>query len=304
MKKMMILGLILFAFLSINLSAQEIVANVTVNVEQLTFEARNYVSSMKSDLESYINNQAFTNIDWEGDPIPVEISIALSGGTNNRYSGRIFIASKRLLDGPEADAPGETINMRFFDQEWSFNYSLGASLTYNPLRFDEFTTLIDYYMLLIIGYDLDTYGELDGSNAFAQAKSIVTLGASNDGVGYDTRSQLGEFSRYNLVSELNDMRYEDFRKLVFRLYYDGFDRMAFDQEEALKAIVNVLGEMAQYKQDKVTGPSIMMEAFFETKASEFASMFNGYEDETVFNYLVYLDPTHAMTYEEAKEGKL
>ena len=72
-----------FSFLFIAFSsspAQEIKATVEVNVDQLTFESRNYVSSMKRDLENYINTQTpkreeravYPRDDWDnphGNPI-------------------------------------------------------------------------------------------------------------------------------------------------------------------------------------------------------------------------------------------
>ncbi|MFW5662348.1 MAG: DUF4835 family protein, partial [Bacteroidota bacterium] len=63
--------------------ANEVEANVTVNMEQISQENRTNVMSLESDLEKYINSQTFTDLEWEGPPIPVEISIYLSGGFNN-----------------------------------------------------------------------------------------------------------------------------------------------------------------------------------------------------------------------------
>ena len=72
------------------LAAQEVKAEINVNVEQLEFETRSHVSTMKRDLENYINNTKFLDTDWEGDPINVNITIYLSGGANNRYSAKFF----------------------------------------------------------------------------------------------------------------------------------------------------------------------------------------------------------------------
>lgn len=299
----LVFALIALAGRTFETYAQEIKANVTINVEQLDFESRNDVSTMKSDLESYINNQQFTNMDWEGDPIPVEMTIALSGGSNNRYSARMFIASRRILDGPE-DPPGETTTIKFFEQKWSFEYARGASLTYNPLRFDEFNTLIDYYMLIIIGYDLDSYNALDGTRAFEQAKNLVQLGISADAEGYSANSQLGEFTKYNLISELVDMRFEAFRTSITSYYVDGLDRMDFNEEEAKTAIKFVIKDMADFKEKKATGPSTLMQAFFDTKSREIASLFNGEDDPELFKNLKYIDPSNAILYEEAERGEL
>jgi hypothetical protein len=296
------LGLIAFLILPFSAFSQEIKANVTVILDQLTFENRTNVTQMENDVEAYINNQKFTRIEWEGEPIPVEITIVLSGGTRNLYGGRLMVVSKRVLDGPEEEA-GESVALKMLDSRWSFEYGLGANLTYNPMRFDAFTSLIDYYMLLVIGFDLDSYNELSGSEVFEQAKSIIQLGASNSADGYSTFSQPGEFTRFNLVSELTDMRYYDLRKIFFSYYYDVLDQMAFDKEKAMKSLEFVILDLANFKKDKMVGPSVLLQAFFDSKAEEIAYTLKSYPNEDVFLNLKYVDPSNTILYDDAKAGK-
>ena len=281
--------------------AQEIEANVTVNMEQLTFEARSQVSNMENDVRNYINNQKFTKTEWKGDKIPVDLTIFLAGGANNRYSARLLIISRRYLDGSEK---GQSVSCKLFDQKWSFEYGLGAYLKYDLNTFNSFTTLIDYYMNLVIGFDMDTYGELDGSPAFETAKNLVLLGASYNAEGYQTYSNPGEFTRFNLASELNNSRYNDLRKLIFSYYVDGLDRMATDKQQAVASVDSIITEMSVFKEQKMTGPSVLLQAFFDAKAQEIAGLLNGYPKKQVFQYLKYLDPSNSSVYDEAAEGKI
>ncbi len=283
------------------LAAQEVKAEINVNVEQLEFETRSHVSTMKRDLENYINNTKFLDTDWEGDPINVNITIYLSGGANNRYSAKFFLVSSRSLDGP---GDRKSVNVKFYDDKWSFEYGLGANLTFNPLRFDAFTSMIDYYMLLVIGFDLDTYGELDGSPAFAAARKIVEMGANQLAEGFSTNDSPGDFTKFNLVSELTNMRYDEFRRLVFSYYVDGLDLMAFDKAKAKDNIKDFIYNLALFKKNVLVGSSNLIQLFFESKAQEIATIFNGSTDEDVFKNLKYLDASNTTLYEEAEEGKL
>ncbi|MBI5325739.1 MAG: DUF4835 family protein [Ignavibacteriae bacterium] len=302
MKRITLCLFIIFLILNLeNLLSQEIDATVTINMEQLPFEARTQVSNMESDLKNYINNQKFTKLDWKGDKIPVDLTIYLSGGTNNRYSARLLIISRRYLDGPDK---GQSVNCKFYDQKWNFEYGLGAYLKYDPNTYNSFTTLIDYYMHLVIGYDMDTYGELDGSPSFEIAKNLVLLGASYNAEGYQTFSNPGEFTRFNLAAELNNVRYNDFRKMVFAYYVDGLDKMAIDKQQALASIDSIITEMSAFKEQKMTGPSVMLQAFFDAKAQEIAGLLNGYQKKQVFHYLKYLDPSNSTIYDDAAEGKI
>jgi hypothetical protein len=286
------------------IQSQEIKANVTVNVEQLSTEARNYVSTMQSDMERYINNQQFTETEWKGEKIPVDIIIYLSGGTNYNYSARLYFASRRVLDAPAKVTPGESIALRMIDNNWSFTYGLGVSMTYNPLRFDQLSSLIDFYMLLIIGYDLDSYSELGGNAAFARAKNIVQMGATMNATGWALFSQPGDITKYNLISELLDIRYEEFRRDILDYYLDGFDQVAFKSDSAKLSLESIIERMADFKQKKLSGPSVLMQVFFDTKAPEIASIFNNWPNGKLFRNLRYLDVGNTTLYEDAQNGKL
>jgi hypothetical protein len=291
---------IIFIFV-INLDAQEIKVDVTVNVEQLEFEARTFVSTMKRDIENYINNQKFMQNDWVGVPVPVKMTIFLSGGSNGKYSAKLFIVSTRKIDGPGDRQSG---NVRFYDDKWSFEYGLGANLTFNPLRFDSFTSLLDYYMFLMIGFELDTWEELGGNQAFNYARQIVELGTAHNADGYSSYSNPGDFTRYNLTSELTNMRFNDLRKVWFSYYVDGLDLMATDKNKAMENLKNAIYQLALFKKNKLVESSVLMQLFFDSKAQEIGSIFNGTTDDNVFENLKYLDIGNATIYDDAKEGKL
>jgi hypothetical protein len=284
--------------------SQEIKATVTVNMEQLSVDARNYVSTMKSDIERYINNQQFTETEWKGDKIPVDITIYLSGGTSYNYSARFYFASRRILDAPTNVTPSESIALRMIENNWSFTYGMGVSLTFNPLRFDPLSSLIDFYMLLIIGYDLDSYSELGGNAAFSRAKNLVQMGAMVGAAGWELFSHPGDITKFNLISEITDMRYEEFRRTIVYYYLDGLDRMAFKPDSAKLSLESTVERMADFKQNKLSGPSVLMQVFFDTKAPELASIFNGWENKRVFRNLKYLDVGNSTLYDDAQNGKM
>ncbi|ROL61504.1 DUF4835 family protein [Bacteroidetes/Chlorobi group bacterium ChocPot_Mid] len=304
MKKIIITCFIVALTISLNqtkIFSQEIKAEITVNVEQLEFEARNNVATMKRDLENYINNQKFTQNDWQGDPINVQMTIYLSGGLNNRYSAKLFIISTRPIEG-EGDR--KSVNLRMYEDKWAFEYALGANLTYNPLRFDAFTSVIDYYMLLIIGFDLDTWEELGGSSAFSEARKIVELGSSYNADGFSSYSNPGEMSKFNITSELTNLRFHELRKLIFAYYVDGLDLMESSKSEALKNLKSIFYNMALFKKNKLVESSVLLDLFFDSKAQEIASIFNGHKDTDVFDNLKYIDPRNSTLWDDSKSGKI
>lgn len=304
MKKFRVFLLIvaLFTLFSVkNTFAQEISAKVTVNMESIPEDERYFINSMQSDVENYLSSQRFTDIKWEGPPIPVDVTIVITGGSNHRYSAQLLIASRRYIYGQEG---GTSITMKLIDKDWSFEYNQGAMLSYNTSRFNEFTSLLDYYMLLVIGFDSDTYGELDGTKIYDMAKNVCMLGATAGAPGYKTFIKPGEYSRYSLVSELTDMRFDPLRKLIFSYYVDGLDMMAQDRDKGLDNLAYVIHKMADFKENKLTNPSVILNSFFDAKALELAETFKGKQKYLgVYKDLIYLDPSNTSVYQDAAEGR-
>lgn len=280
------------------MTAGEIDAHVSVNMEMLTQEQQINVGSMQSDVESYLNSTQFTDIEWEGPAIPVDVAIFLTGGSNYRYSARVFISAKRYIYGSE----GATVTIKFIDEKWSFEYARNAMFSYDPNRFHEFSSLLDYYMLLIIGIDSDTYEDGSGYPIYEKAKNIVRLGNAENADGYQTYAQPGDFTRYNLVNELTDPTFDTFKTLMFEYYVDGLDQMAVNKEEALDVMAEIIGDMAEFKRKKLIRPSMLVSLWFATKFNELATIFKGYPSDQVFKDLIYLDPTNGSVYLEAQEG--
>jgi hypothetical protein len=300
-----LLGICFFSILGFTqIICQEIKATVSVNTDLLSFEAKQYVSTLKDDLEKYINNQKFMAEDWEGEPIPVDINIVFTAGGNNKYAAKMVLVARRYVDNPQNDLQMTIPTLKITETNWKFEYSYGANLTYNPTRFDYFISVVDFYMLLIIGFDKDSFEELGGNKAFEQAKNILQLGASQQAEGFETFVEPGTYAKYNIIRELTDPRYYAFRKLIFAFYVDGIDSLAFNKEKGLANLARIIEEMAKFKREKLVEASILLQLFFDTHYQTLAALFNGYPESSLFDNLMYLDPGHSMIYQDSKDGKL
>lgn len=295
-----LLATLFFLLMTVGSRAQEIKATVTVNYDQLPIDKREEITTMKDDLENYINNTSYTGEEWEGERIPVDITVYIMGRSGNVYQARLFIISKRVLDGPDA---AQSVTWRLYDDEWQFPYSRNAVFTYQTMRFDPLATLLDFYMHLVIGMDLDTYSEVGGTRQYQLARDIWQLGSSASAPGYSMVSEPGDFTRYNLVTELAGLSYETFRKQIFAYHVDGMDRMASEPQAGLQAIENVLADMVRFK-NSLGRRSVLMQAFFDAKHQELADLFTNYANKAeAFSKLKYLDAPHTNAYEKAEESR-
>ena len=288
-----------FGFTNKELKSQEIEATVNLVTEGMLNEHLQNIETFSNTLESYINSNQFSNVEWEGPKIQVSISIQLTATGRNTYSANLFIVSKRNILGQDE---ASSVAMMFEDKgNWSFEYNNNSSLSFDFMRYDNIASIIDFYMLIIIGLDLDSYGELDGDPCFTRAKNIFNVAVNRNAPGWESYSQ--NYGKQTLINDLTSPRLDAFRKLMFEYYVDGIDVIAEDKPKALRNLAKVINGMADFK-ERYLNQINLVELFFFTKCQEICELFSGYkENPKVFRNLMYLDPTNTVRYETARDAK-
>lgn len=291
---------IVFALAAVvTVRAQEFKATVTVIWDPIPVDQRVDMRDMKTDIERYINSQQYSGADWDGEKIPVSVTIYLMSRNDQRVTARIAIISQRLVN----NTPGRGSNLlRVFDQDWAFNWQQNPVLAFNTFRYDELSSVIDFYLLIALGLDMDTYEDLGGTTAYANAQRIAQLGSSQNISGFRTYYQPGEYTRHALITELMDLRYTGMRQLIYD-YQEAIDLFARNPEEGRKNLRLIIGDLANYKKEKITNRSVLMQAFFDAKAGEISDIFKGLSTDPVWRDLKYLDAGNTQLYDAAAAGK-
>ena len=164
------------------LHAQEIELQVNVDLKNISFDNRIDIQNLRQDIINYVNNQRYSETDWDKPKVPVDIGITItSRGPNNTYSGILTVMSYTVLEDGS-----KSILMRAMDKQWTFEYAPGNMMSFQANRFNALSSPIDYYLLLSIGMFLDTFAELDGTPFYEKAKVICRAGAGANVTGYPT----------------------------------------------------------------------------------------------------------------------
>lgn len=294
--------LLLLICISYSAHSQEIKLKVNMNLDRINYDSRVGLNNFPSEVENYVNSQRFLDEEWEGDPIPVEMTAVFSHDKKkNRYKVTMLINANRLLDGKE-DELAYSSSVQFYEAEWEFEYNNGGNLFFSLTRYDELSTMLNFYMLMVIGFDMDTYQASGGNPAFEKARNLAILASNANALGFDIRKDPATYSKYNLVNEILDLRMQEVRRLIFAYYVNGMDKLAFNHDEAVVEISHIINDLANYKRDKLMLQNHLLSIFFETKNSELASIFNGFSDKDLFNNLKYLDPTNTANYDKSAAG--
>lgn len=287
--------IILFVVLSITSFAQELNCRVDVNYESLSVNNRELLADFANVVESYMNTTRFTTEIWDGAKIDCSLNIFFSSaGGDVDYTAQVIVVSQRPVYQSTRSSPMITIN----DGAWSFRYERGQALYSNQTSFDGLTSFLDFYAMIIIGFDSDTFEEYGGTPYFQRAQDIVNLGAtSNSSNGWLSSSS--SYNRWGLVHDLLAEKYSKFRSSVFDYHY-GVDIYQQDKILGQQKIASLVEKIYNLWQVEGGLKSVLITTFFDAKYGEMIDLLKDYGDLTIFEKLKKIDPPHAARYDAVK----
>jgi len=273
--------------------SQELNCHVEVNFENLQVQNRELLADFGSVVESFMNNSKFTE-GWDGAKIDCSLNIFfISASSEVDYTAQIVVVSQRPIYQSEKNSPIVTIN----DGQWSFRYEKGQAMYAGQSTFDALTSFLEFYALIIIGFDWDTWEEFGGNRYFQKAQDIVNLGASS-GSSFGWLSSSATYSRWNLVNEIMSEKYAAFRSTIFDYHYgiDIYQQNKMLGQQKIAGLVNTLYEM--YEKSGLIN-SVFIRTFFDAKYGEIIDRMKDYSDPEIFNRLKKIDPPHSARYDSA-----
>jgi len=278
-------------FLSFASVAQELNCKVEVNFESLPVNNRELLTDFQGVIENYMNTTRYTNEDY-AQKIDCSMSIFFtSAGSDVDYSAQIVIISQRPIYRSTNNSPILTVN----DGQWQFKYQKGQALYANQTSFDPLTSFLDYYALIIIGMDMDTFEPLGGTVYFKRAQDIVNLG-SNSGASLGWQSSSAAYSRWGLVNDILSATYSFFRNAIFDYHY-GIDVFSQNKQLGQPKIAN-LADVLWIMYEKLGSlNSVFIRTFFDAKSGEIIEHLKDYPDKEIFSKLKKIDPPHSSKYD-------
>ena len=288
----MIKILIVFFALSAAGLAQELNCRVEVNYENLSVNNRELLADFGNVIETYMNTTRFTTENWDGEKIECSLTIFfVSASGDVDYSAQIVIVSQRPVYQSTRNSSMLTVN----DAAWSFRYERGQALYSNQSTFDGLTSFLDFYAMIIIGFDWDTWEEYGGSRYFQRAQDIVNFG-STSGFSNGWLSSSSSYSRWGLVNDLLAEKYSKFRSTVFDYHY-GVDIYQQDKTLGQQKIVSLIDNLYNMWETEGGLKSVLLNTFFDAKNGEMIELLRDYEDTSIFEKLKKIDPQNSTKYE-------
>ncbi|MBK6536712.1 MAG: DUF4835 family protein [Ignavibacteria bacterium] len=272
---------------------------VTIDVTQLPQSSQEKLVNFKQKVEDYLNKNKYHNDKIPPIRVQMQFNFTAVNTTTLTYDAKLFIASQREVFNPFKNGNDKfSVAFRFLDERCQFVYNENIPFIKNDQRFDSFLSLLDYYAYMIVGYDEDSYIAFAGNKYFQKAVDIcnkVTLSTS----GWNETGGGSKPSRLQLVQELLNVRFDNFRKGYFEYMYFGLDSLTLKKKTAQNNMLIALEAISNIKKKEVK--SFNIDIFFDSKATEIADVFLDYGDRSVYDKLINFDKAHQTIYDEARK---
>jgi len=274
-------------------SAQELNCRVTVNTSALSGNEFSFLNDLRNEIEQYLNNRSWTDDRFEEfERIDCSVSITFTEAQGlDRFNAQIVVGSRRPIYATQQS----TTVFQVVDSNWEFQYNRGQPLIYDPNRFDPLTSLLDFYALMILGYDYDTFSELGGTRFFQRAREISELAQAQGGPGWVSLGD--DQTRTALVRQLLGPRYEPLRRAYFLYHLGTLDRFTRDYEAAWETGYSAIEGIYDLFLD--VSRKYATDIFFATKSSELTDLFSEASDvrTQLYAMLIEMDPARSSDYD-------
>jgi hypothetical protein len=290
--------LFLFIFvLSATISrSQDLNCKVQIITQQLATSDKSIFIEMEKSIFEFINNTK-----WTSDIIQI----------NERIECNLVINVKEQLGIDEFKATAQIQSTRpifntsynstifnYMDEDWTFKYIINQ-----PLEFNEndarsnLTSLLAYYVYIVIGLDYDSYSLFGGTTYYQKARQIVNNAQTQPGKGWKAFD--GTRNRFILVDNLLDNNFKPIRETIYKYHRLGLDVMSQNIDNGRDEIKDLLPKLLKLAKERPN--SMALNLFFTAKSEEIVRIFSRAlpsDKQAIIQTLSEIDPGNSNKYQQ------
>jgi len=219
---------------------------------------------------------------------------------NSTFSASLLINASRPVFGSTYN----TVVLNHEDNDFDFTYVNFQQMNFNEQTFsDNFTSVIGFYIEIVLGMTLDTYSPMGGSTYFAKANSVLIAAQSAGQPGWNAQDGASNKNRYYLMDDLTSDRFREMRNAMYLYHRKGLDFMSKDLETGRNEITNAIKEIQ--KVAKIQPNSMWLKVFFNSKSNELVSIYSTAltsDKNKIVEILTQIDPANTTKWQQIKTG--
>ena len=297
--KMSVILFMALLFISNAVYGQELRCTVEVNSDKVEGTSKSVFETLQQSISDYFNENRFSNASFSpNERIECRFFLTVSEYDNDRVKGDIQVQLSR----PVYNSTYTTTLLNFRDTKVEFEYREGDPLIYNETTFDSnLTGILNYYALLFLAIDFDSFSPQGGQQFFDRAASIVQMAQSSGEIGWrafeDTKNRSAVLNAYT------DGNMSGVRKLLYEYHRKGLDEMVTSPDKGRAVITESLKEIE--KVYKVAPMSVALSIFRDSKLDELVNIYSKApeaERNAAYDILRPIYPTDTERLDKIKRG--
>ncbi|MGI9526852.1 MAG: DUF4835 family protein [Weeksellaceae bacterium] len=255
------------------LSAQELMAEVTVDYSNVQGSNTTAFQSLEKSLRDFINTTKWTDKTYKPiERIQSNFTIIINkdkGG--GEYQASLLVQSRRPVFNSTYHTP--VLNLK--DDNFSFNYNNYEQLVFNERKFsgNNLTDVIGFYIYIVLGYDADTFSKNGGTPYFQMAEKVAANAQNSTFDGWSTMS--GPRTRTSLINTIMDTKNNTLRDVLYRYHRSGLDQMQNNELNAKNTLAKALLDLEYYKKTNNFTQNYALDLFIQAKKDEIVQLFSG-----------------------------
>ncbi|MEL6635717.1 MAG: DUF4835 family protein [Bacteroidota bacterium] len=263
--------LVLFLAIGPLLSAQELNFQVSVNTPQLATTDPKVFESLEGALNDFLNNQKWTNDVFEPEErinCNIQITIKEEVSTNS-FKADMAIQAVRPVYGSNYETPVVT----HIDKDVSFEYEPFQPIVYSRNVFnDNLSSIISFYIYVVLGMDYDTFGLFGGDEYFQIAQDILNAVPPATAARFPGwRALDGRRNRYWIVENMTAPGLRGVRRALYSYHRQGLDIMANDVATGRVILTQALEDIQQANRNYPNSMAVRL--FMASKTNELLEIF-------------------------------
>ncbi len=284
--------------------AQDFNCRVQVIYPQIQVANTQRFKNLENSIREFINNRKWSNdkiqpnerIEWS-----LIINVTEFDNASSSFRATAQIQSSR----PVFNTGYNSVLLNQKDDQWQFEY-----IDFQPMNFiegtftDNLTSLVAYYIFVVLGFDGDSFSKEGGTAYFNRAYNIMLAAQQRGQPGWQVTDGGGNKNRYWLIENILNDRFKPVREAYYLYHIKGMDVMYKDIEEARLKITSSL-QLFQ-KVWKVMPNSMLLKVWFNAKVNEIVNIYCKAltaDKNKVIAILKEADPANGTKYDEIRTCK-
>lgn len=266
MSRLLLLFMVLLLPLSASAEGEELNATVSLNASRVQGTNTEVFDQLQASLEEFINNRKWTSNRYEEqERIICNFSFVVNSYSDDgTFDCSLMVQATRPVFG----STYRSTLFKYEDKSIKFNYQPYDRLEFIEDNLDNnLTAVVAYYVYIIIGMDLDSMGELGGSEFLNKALTIAGNAQNLGDAGWRAGSSTN--NRYAIIDDYMNGAMEPVRKMMYRYHRLGLDTMFRNADNGRKEITE--------------GIALLKKAYEDRPLAYFTKLFTEYKVDEIVN---------------------